>query len=158
MNIIKGDIVEVARQNAFGVNKSIIVHQVNCMRVANAGLALQIKKAWPAWHKAYLDRKPLLGSIAITSVEKIKKSGQSNVYVCDFYAQYSYGRAGVYTDSSAFQRCLENLMIDSLSSASNTTLFFPYKIGCGLGGGDWDVIGGMIERYFPDATIVAYNQ
>lgn len=36
---------------------------------------------------------------------------------------------------------------------SKLPLYMPFKMGCGLGGGDWGVYSAIINRYFPDAII-----
>jgi len=33
-------------------------------------------------------------------------------------------------------------------------VYIPYKIGCDLAGGDWNIIEKIIEEDFPDAIIV----
>jgi len=41
----------------------------------------------------------------------------------------------------------------SLSLIGQPT-YFPYKMGCGLGGGNWDEYRALIGRHFPEAIIV----
>ena len=36
--------------NLLDVQQGIIVHQVNCRKVAGAGLAKQIREKWPEWY------------------------------------------------------------------------------------------------------------
>jgi hypothetical protein len=33
-------------------------------------------------------------------------------------------------------------------------VYIPYNMGCGLGGGDWEIVSGIIEETLPDAIIV----
>lgn len=38
-----------------------------------------------------------------------------------------------------------------------TIIGFPYKIGCGLAGGDWDVVSAIIEREFEGYEVEIYE-
>ena len=58
MTTIKGDLLEIT--------EGIICHQVNCQRVAGAGLALQIRKKWPSWYESFKNDHPWLGNLLIT--------------------------------------------------------------------------------------------
>ena len=60
------------------------------------------------------------------------------------YAQDSYGYDGRrYTSYDAFWSCLGAIR-DSVPKGSK--IGFPFKIGCGLGGANWEVIRTMIEE------------
>lgn len=142
MEIINKDILEV--------NNGLICHQVNCKGVMEAGLALQIKNKWAVVYKDYKihcdnykhDQRLLLGSLLMTDIN-------DNTMIVNLFSQYDYGRQKrIYTDYNAFERCLY-----FLSQNKGTNIYFPYKIGCGLAGGDWKTISGMIEEYIPDAII-----
>lgn len=64
------------------------------------------------------------------------------------YAQFFGGSAKYKTDSKAlrikwFQSCL-----DKISEIANLqSVAFPYKIGCNLGGGDWETYALMIDKF-----------
>ena len=54
-----------------------------------------------------------------------------------------------------FNHCL-NLLKTHLMSSETTVqykvIYFPYKIGCGLAGGDWTEYKKMIERFRDDVV------
>ena len=79
--------------------------------------------------------------------------GQSRpMGVCNLFAQDMYGYNGkCYTNYTAFQSCLLKLKSEI---PSGSTIAMPYKIGCGLGGGDWAVILKMIENTLGDSHTV----
>jgi O-acetyl-ADP-ribose deacetylase (regulator of RNase III) len=145
MKIIEGDILSV--------RSGIIVHQVNCRKVAGAGLALQIRNKYRGWYQDYLHHNPTLGDITIFDV-----SGRKIKMICNFFAQDGYGRGEQQTSYTAFKLCLyrlkEYLSVNKLSAQ----VYFPEGIGCGLAGGDWKVVSAMIEEVFPDAVIVRYRK
>ena len=132
MKVIVGDITEVKH--------GYICHQVNCKRVAGAGLALQIRRKWPDWYTHYLATKPVLGKADVYKVG-------NGLYVVSLYAQNGYGRAGRYTDYDALRKSLEAIKhLDDL--------YIPYGMGAGLAGGDWSMILSILEEIVPHATLV----
>ncbi len=143
MKIIIGDILDVVSANG-----GILVHQVNCQRVAGAGLALQIRQRWPEWYEEYRSTSAGLGDASVFSVPKV------GVIIFSLYAQQGYGRNTVQTDYVAFDKGLQGLQrhVDNIRYDGN--IFFPHGIGCGLAGGFWPAIHRIIRRRFPDAPIV----
>lgn len=149
MEIRQGDILDV--------NHGIIVHQVNTLGVMGAGLALQIKEKYPIAFKDYSGfssiysdyQEELLGLTLLTKVEE-------DLYIAHMFAQSSIGVGKTRTNYDAFNKSLENLkVVINRESYHELPIYFPYKIGCGLGGGDWGgVIKPLINKYFPKATIV----
>lgn len=139
LSVINGDILKV-------VEHGDIIHQVNCRHIAGAGLARQIRFKYPLWYERYKAHpNPQLGKIGVTSVDM-------GLYIVDFYAQFDVGTQKRRTDYDAFESCLISYA-DAYSNGGSTA-FFPYGIGCGLGGGDWDIISNLIETWLPYATIV----
>jgi len=136
MNIIYGNILDI--------KEGYICHQVNCQKVAGAGLALQIRNKWPDWYAHYLSVTQELGKADIYKID-------TNLYVVSLYAQNYYGRDRNYTDYDALKKSL-----NEISHLNN--LYIPYGIGAGLAGGDWDIISCIIEKTIPHAIIVKYRK
>ena len=142
MKIIEKDILTVER--------GIIVHQVNCQGVMGSGIAKAIRNKWPVVYEDYrifcIDNGPpekLLGQISFTAV-----NDANTLFVCNLFGQLRYGYdKAKYTVDEAFETGLKEL------AAYECEKFFPFKIGCERGGGDWNYISGLIEKYIPDATI-----
>lgn len=139
MTAIKGDLLKIT--------EGIICHQVNCQRVAGAGLALQIRKKWPEWYDAYRKYpEPELGDVFLFPVK-------SELYLASLYGQERYGR-GLQTNYFALESALKKLrLLLSQAFVENEPIYFP-RLGAGLGGGAWNVIEPLIEKYFPNAIIV----
>ncbi len=140
MKIETGNILDIA--------EGIICHQVNSEGVMGAGLALQIKNKW---RKVYDDYMYLykngylkLGTIHFTQVDK-------NLWVCNIVGQGMYGWQGRFTDYDAFKQAVSELRP---FHDKGTKIYFPYGIGCGLAGGNWDVVLDIIEHELPNAIIV----
>jgi hypothetical protein len=69
-------------------------------------------------------------------------------------AQPRYGpRSQCWTDYDALRQCLDKVFQLTQEHDGNTDVFIPWKIGCGLGGGDWKVVEGLIDEHIPDAIL-----
>ena len=140
-NRIYGDICKI--------KKGIICHQVNCKRKMGKGLASKIRYKFPNHYFDYMNTIPELGKILITQIT-------SNFYVVGLYSQDGYGSDGkLYTNYDAFVQCIKELK--AFSDATNLPIFIPFKIGCGLGGADWEKIHLIIRSILKDYTIVYYD-
>lgn len=119
----------------------IFCHQVNCQNIMGGGLAKQVKIRYPEVYEAYHERNPkYLGAIDWIHTNDGR--------ICvNMYAQNYFGHDMRYTDYIAFVDCLLELE-DYLSAVPKEyKVAFPYKIGCGLGGGDWNVISALITDF-----------
>ena len=143
---------KIIQGNILDIQSGIIAHQVNCRRVAGAGLALQIRRKWPAWYDEFLRQEPYLGCVwwYCTAQKGGNPIGCSSPHVASMYAQKNYGR-GQQTDYIHFTNCLTKI---KLYANKDHPLYIPYGIGCGLGGGDWSIVSRIIEIMVPDAILV----
>ena len=135
-----------------------IAHCVNTRGVMGAGLALQVKKKYPAVFSGYSkvcaqeeDRKLLLG--------KAQKVIDNYLYpdraIFNLFGQLDVGLSQRQVNYGAIGLALLN-MRNQLCEAE-TTVGFPYLMCCGLAGGDWDIILEMIEFYFKDHNVRIYK-
>lgn len=150
--------IKLQKQDILEIKEGIICHQTNCMGTAG-GLAGAIFRKYPLSHKEYKttvqsfieDWFPL-GTVNLVQVNK-------KLWVANLYAQYDYGIDCRKTEYGTFRMCLRDLIsainwqqkneqIEFKSSLNN--IYIPYGIGCGLGGGDWDIIKGIIKYEFSD--------
>lgn len=145
----------------------IICHQVNCQRVMGSGIAKQIRDKWPEVYEDYCSEidfmynngfikqsSDLLGMVSCIKLENGR-------YIINFFSQDKFLPRGVcHTDYEAFTRCckaLKNFITEYNLDKSNTIIGFPYKIGCGLAGGNWDVVSAIIEREFENYEVEIYE-
>ena len=132
----------------------IIGHQVNCLGVMGGGLALQIASKWPSVesaYKKYIDnwcqhgsQKHLLGDCHITPTS-------SKCSIANLFGQYNIG-GGKRTDYEALHKSLRYLK-SYMQSQKLTKLALPVNLGCGLAGGDWKIVQGLIEDAFDESGI-----
>uniref|UniRef100_A0A6M3IRT1 Macro domain-containing protein n=1 Tax=viral metagenome TaxID=1070528 RepID=A0A6M3IRT1_9ZZZZ len=137
MKTITGDILDITT--------GVICHQVNCQRVAGAGLALQIRRKYPEWYHVFMVTVPWLGKTKILRVTP-------ELYVANLYAQNGYGTDKRYTNYAALGKCL--MQLDAIFRDIPIDIYFPYGIGCGLAGGDWSIVEEIIKDALPNAIIV----
>lgn len=147
MNIIKGDLIELAPQF------DVIAHGCNCFCVMKRGLAPKMAKAFGC-DKFHYEGEPYKGDVQkLGNIEWRKIDGLT---VVNAYTQYHWkipSIFGVPLYYPALQLCL--FKINSQFAGKHIGL--P-KIGCGLAGGDWDEVRGIIEAELTDCevTIVDY--
>ncbi len=136
----------IENSSLLDVEEGIICHQVNCIGVMGAGVALQIRQKWPNAYNDYKDEcsqftqdpKKLLGHVQDILVK-------DNLVVANCYGQVFPGH-GVMTDYNAWDIMLDKLR--DLSIFYSLDLHFPWMVGCGLAGGDWNVMSKKINDVF----------
>ncbi len=146
IHYVKGDLLDS--------NCDYICHQVNCRGRMRSGIAKQIRERFPNVYEEYrwryeraleigLNPDKMLGSTDILPTPDHKR------YIVNMYSQRSYGYDGKkYTSYKAFEFILRQLKVEIPTVC---TIGFPKNIGCGLGGGDWKVISGLIETILGDS-------
>ena len=145
-------------------NLPLIAHQTNCLGVMGAGIAKAIKNKWSIVYTQYVDKcrhynysKELLGKcqVCVTEDEPIK-------FVVNLFGEYSFTESVApfenrHTDYDALKKSLLHLKA-ICENTEITKIGIPYKLGCGLAGGDWDgVVYPMLQELFDnDSTITLY--
>lgn len=142
----------------------IICHQVNCLGVMGAGIAAQIKEKWDNVFELYhnictipKNSEELLGDCQIVKVNDTNIS-----YVANLFGQNLIGRKGTLTNYTALEEAMRSVAEFANETYPNGCVVgFPYKIGCGIASGDWDIVFRIIENVFKNTNItvkiVEYN-
>lgn len=139
--------------NILSIKAGIIAHQVNCKGVMNAGLAKSLRDKYPVIYPSY-HKYCQSGFFKPGMVQFIKVS--HNLYICNLAGQDGYGRERKYTDEYEVGRALSKLAYGG--QETGLPIYIPYKMGCGLGGGDWAVISQLIEDWCPEAIVIRLPQ
>lgn len=156
IKIVNGDLLQS--------NLPLIAHQTNCLGVMGAGIAKAIKNKWGIVYTQYVDKcrhynysKELLGKcqVCVTEDTPIK-------FVANLFGEYSFTESVApfenrHTDYDALKEALLHLKA-VCGNTEITEIGIPYKLGCGLAGGDWDgVVYPMLQELFAnDSTITLY--
>ena len=144
--MVYSDLVELAKAGQFDV----IMHGCNCFCAMGAGIAKQIREAFPAAYE--VDRKTICadrGKLGTCSVETCPIPSGS-VDVVNAYTQFHWKEpdGGVLADYAAIRSCL----VWVRENYSGKRIGLP-KIGAGLARGDWNVIGMTICEELKDEDV-----
>ena len=149
IKIVDGDLLQA--------NVPLIAHQTNCLGVMGAGIAKAIKNKWPNVYTQYKDFcKDFNYSRVLLGDAQICKTNDTPIkYVANLYGEYSYAESVApngnrHTDYNALELALSTLQeICHISDIKEIGI--PYKLGCGLAGGDWyNVVYPMLRKLFED--------
>jgi O-acetyl-ADP-ribose deacetylase (regulator of RNase III) len=166
---IKGDLITSAKEGKFDV----IAHGCNCFCTMGAGIAPQMAKAFGCDKfemESYTDIEKLgridwqtlvLGENAIWSLwDADNKKNEPELVVINAYTQYGFGKNhpnGIDEplDYEALTLCMRK--INHIFKGKHVGL--P-QIGCGLAGGDWNIVKEIIKKELCDCdiTVVIYNK
>ena len=133
LQFVVGDATE-----PIGDGVKFIAHVCNSLGYWGMGFVLAISKKWREPRRVYKDMKERkLGTIDIIGVEK-------DVFVINMIAQTCIRSRSnpIPLRYDSLKTCLEELVI--LAKQFGATVHLP-KIGCGLGGGKWKNVQGIIE-------------
>lgn len=165
---IKGDLLKS--------DCDFIIHGCNCFHTMGSGIAAQIKKKYPEAYES--DLKTPYGDVnklgTYSFVETTRSvqtfdSGQNfpwdytiyEITIVNAYTQFNFGGPPFYTGVEgrhADYTAINEVLDDIFNDFPNKVMGMP-KIGCGLGGGDWNVVSEIIERLSNkyDKTIKVYE-
>ena len=148
MKEIKGDLVDLFDYDMFDV----MVQGNNCFNTMNSGIAKQIREKYP---RAYeVDQQTIKGDV--NKLGAITVSRFFSQYIVNAYTQFNYGYDGnQYVDYQAVANCFTEIK----NQFSGKRIAFPL-IGCGLAGGDWNIVSTIIEDIMEgeDITLVRYQR
>jgi len=142
LKVVTGNLIDAAKNGEVNV----IAHCCNCMCNMGAGIAPQIKRAFPYAYAADLDTaagdQSKLGSFSLGVPEEV-----SDPLVYNLYGQYRYGYNGKgrQLDYDALYDALIAMANDLLLRGKGLKIGLP-MIGAGLAGGNWAIIEVMIEE------------
>lgn len=136
--------LKIVQQDLLSVEQGVIVQQVNCRHVMGRGLAQAIKEKWPVVEDAYRRKQWKLGDVQLVQVS-------SSLYIANVAGQDGYGTDKRYTDYDALRTGLRR--VNAWATQKGKQIHIPAGIGCGLGGGNWDVVQDIIQTECPNAII-----
>lgn len=142
LKVVTGNLIDAAKNGEVNV----IAHCCNCMCNMGAGIAPQIKRAFPYAYAADLDTmagdQSKLGYFSLGVPDE-----QSDPLVYNLYGQYRYGynAKGRQLDYDALYDALIAMANDLLLRDQKCKIGLP-MIGAGHAGGNWAIIEVMIEE------------
>ena len=150
MKNVRGDLIALANAGAFDV----IAHGCNCFCTMDAGIAVAVKKTWPAAHQTDLETRRGDRAKLGTCTQAIVNDGR--LVVVNAYTQFRYASLfrRVLVDFGAVAACMAWIK----EHHPGQRIGLP-MIGAGLAGGDWPRIQSLIARELAaeDVTIVQFS-
>ena len=151
-----GDLVKAALNG----DVDAIGHCCHCFNTMNSGIARQIAKTFPS--ASQVDNGTIRGNknkLGSFSLAKCKVKNDKEICVFNLYGQYYYNRDpdsvclnydALINALTAMGNCLKNL------GKEECVIGLPL-IGCGLAGGNWGIIEGIIKVVLCDFDVVIYK-
>jgi O-acetyl-ADP-ribose deacetylase (regulator of RNase III) len=153
--------MKIINKNILDVDKGVIVQSCNCLGIWGGGLALQMKNKYYSSYKSHL--------IKIESISKKykEKYGCFETYFLlgevDFFKVSDnltianlFGQDDINKQNKMKKTCYKAL-IDGFKKikifADGEKIYIPYGLGCGLGGGDWEIVENIVENIVPNCYI-----
>lgn len=128
-----------------------IAHQANCHCTMKSGIAPVLAKAFP----------PMWDVDQLTVYGDARKMGSCTYeYIAEgilgfnLYGQYGYSRFKQDTEYANVRKALRQ-MAGVCDWAGVRYIGLP-KIGCGLGGGDWEIVSAIIEEELEEFDVTIY--
>lgn len=150
--------IEIVSDNLFNAKEKYLCHQCNCITNRAAHLAKDVFSKYP-YANIYEERQKLDGSIYMDYKEPsdkpgtivIRGNGLDQRYVINLLGQYYPGKSQKINHLLDSPEVRENYFYKSLlciAKISNLeSIAFPWKIGCGAAGGNWDNYLGNINNF-----------
>lgn len=152
--------------NLLNTTIKFIGHQVNCQGVMGARVAYQLANKYPQMYigyKSYVESKKnqsdsLLGKMYTFNTE----DGHT---ILNIFGQDNIGYQGCHTVYNAYYSAFLELYSKYIKPFQKDNNFMklpiaiPYGIGCGLAGGDWEIMRDVLENIERNMDIffVAYK-
>ena len=149
MSVISGDLLN---------QTGYIVQQCNCVTLKHHGLSFSIKKKFGKLGDVYGSRK---GSKNTTTEDITPGTIQvnlvdDNVSLVHMFGQWAPGKPGVWSsrygnvyddDAKTRYEYFETCLVNLLEAVDGRPIYFPWRISCGLAGGDWTMYENKIQEF-----------
>lgn len=128
-----------------------VAHQANLYHTFGAGLAAQISVTWA--HAIRADKRTAYGDEAKLGTYSLS---DGRPVVVNLYSQRGDRVDGAQTDYAALRRALttleEELNVER-AFGEPVLLGVPYRLGCGLAGGSWPKVYGVLAAVFGPSPV-----
>lgn len=154
IKLIQGNIIDALANDDI----DIFAHGVNCKGGFGSGLAKEIARRLPKVRNEYLYKHHSegwgLGQTQLVNIYTEDEDYQHHHRVMNCATQKEYGREKkMYCSYEAIEQCMHEY--HGYCKENNLIPGLPY-IGCGLAGGDWNIVKKIIEDTFSDMTVCIY--
>lgn len=131
--------------------EDILVHQVNIDGIMGGGLAKQIANLYPKTERDYIKFCNNYNFKYINLRGKVDLTKERGKYIANMFSQDK----DFNTDYSAMEIGLTK--IRDFAKQENLTVAMPFKIGCGIANGKWELVLDIINKVFKDYSVSLYK-
>ena len=142
--------VKIEKGNVLKAKETIIAHQVNCFGVAG-GLAYAVFTQYPNALKEYLKICDRPGKELLLGHCQCIKQNDGHI-IANLFGQY---RPGADTKMEAVKK--SSVELKNFAQKNNARIALPWKIGCGIGGGNWEEMQELIAEILGDCDVTIYK-
>lgn len=143
--------IKIVNGNILNAKENIIVHQVNVQGIMGGGVARQLATKYPNLEKEYREFCRLYDN----EYEKLKgqvfKIMLQGKFIMNMFSQ----KENFDTDYEAMKKALKE--IKQYAKSLKLSICMPYKIGCGIANGDWNIVYKIVEEVFNDYDVTLYK-
>lgn len=142
--------------NIFTSSAPMLAHGVNCRGVFGAGFAKQVAFKYPEVRNAYFAKHNregwMLGDVQVVPIA-------DNGFFANLATQASYGSPKGQSKPFASLEAIHIAvgMLVRHCRLHNIERFASVRLGCGLGGLNWDAVRPVIERHAKNLDIEIYE-
>jgi O-acetyl-ADP-ribose deacetylase (regulator of RNase III) len=129
-----------------------VAHQVNALGVMGGGIAKQIKERWP---KVFNEYKNICKQVDYPEVLlgrcQLVETNDEVDFVANLFGQVNFGRNQRETNYEGLYLALKTLRDQALELSKeydSVSIAVPKNLGCGLAGGDWNIVRVMLSSLF----------
>lgn len=146
--------MKLLKEDVTTATDCIIPQGVNCKGRMASGVAKYIKEKWPVVYNDFMSKPTGKGMLGFTSFIEV----EPDVTVVNCYTQEFFGRDGKrYADLDAVSMSLTDVFTKAGQLSKKVCM--P-KIGCGLGGLDWEsevkpIVVNLSEKF--DVNVYVYE-
>ncbi len=148
--------IEYKKGNICDITCGVIAHGCNAQGVMGAGVAKALKDKYPRVFYSYGEHyqyypQDLLGTVDLCKIN-------DDLYVANCITQEYYGRAPEiqYVSYEAVSSCFQSLRASLAKHNKHYEIHIP-KLGAGLGGGNWEIIAGIIQVAMPNHKFICWE-
>lgn len=143
-NVIDCKVIEIVG-DALQNDCDVLCHQVNLAGVMGGGIALSIATRYPNVEKEYQIFEPKeLGAVCYAKTK--------NYVIANCFSQ----RNDFRTDYEALGKCLDKV-VAYLKSHNLDSVAIPYKYGCGIASGNWEIVKETFIKKLAGYTLKIYK-
>lgn len=155
--------LEFVNGDILNTKANIIVQQVNHRGVMGSGLAKQIRNKYPEIFDGYASMckthtfKDLMRQGLVCWYYGEGDDGKVQ-YIASVFGQEYYGTDRRHTNYFSLLNGIRSVF--DYADIQGYSVAIPYGIGCGLGGGDWEIVLTMIKdvlKYYPTLKVYVYK-